>query len=136
MREGGIDGGAIGLGRRGNVMGTLEPALDFEGADSCLDECSHLFNRGQILRAEQIGTIAELVMPTIDDHLIGKSASLGTLAPVGASSAERFAGEALPGVSHAARAVYEHLYGQFRLLRDFPNVFNTQFSREDDWPQY
>src|SRR5882672_3732351 len=69
--EGGGKGGAIGLGGVGDVMGTLEPALDLEASDTELHEVVDQIVGGEVLGAEQVSAVAEVAGLAIDDHLVG-----------------------------------------------------------------
>ena len=62
-RIGGVDGGAVGLRRRGDVWAALEPALDLEADHARLRQRLDEVVGRQVLRAEQVRPVAEVARP-------------------------------------------------------------------------
>ena len=128
----GIDGRAVGLGGGGNVLGALEPALDLEAANAGAGQLGDHVVGGKVLRAEEIGFIAEVADRAVDDEVVRQSAGLGALAAVGAAPAERFAGEALAAVGHAEGAMDEDFDRQIGGRADLKDVADRQFAGKND----
>ena len=116
--ECGVDGLAIGAGRGGDVGPALESAFDFEADDARVDERFDAVVGGEVLRAEEVGSVAEVAAGAVDDEVVGHAAGLGALAAIGAAAAECFAGEALAAVGDAECAVDEDLDRHLGLRRD------------------
>ena len=129
VREGGINGFAIDARDAGNVFRRLEPALDFETGDTQLHEARDFLHRGKILRAEKIASVAEIAGFAIHHQLIGHSTGLRAFAAIRAALAEALAGEALPGIGHAERAVDED-FQRHRLLPELLQLPQTALPRE------
>jgi hypothetical protein len=66
----------------------------------------------KILGREEIRAVAEVAGLAVDFQRVGKPASLGTFAAVGAAAAEDFAGEALARVRDAEGSVDKDLQGE------------------------
>ena len=96
-----------------NVFRRLEAALDFEGGDAGARQLPQHVEAGEVLRREEVVAPAQLDFVAVGDEFVGHPAGLRALAAIGAASAERLAGEALAGVSHAERAVDENLDRQW-----------------------
>ena len=66
--------------------------------------------------------------PAVADQLVRRAASLGALASIGRASAERLAGEALPGVGHAEGPVDEGLQADAGLGVDLGDLADRQLA--------
>ncbi len=86
---------------------------------------------GQVLGTEQVGVFAQVSFRAVDDQLVRQSAGFGTLAAIGAAASERLTGQALTAVSHAQRAMHEHLDRQIDALADLRNFAQRKLAGQD-----
>lgn len=61
-----VDGLAVNCGYGGYVVGRLEAPLDLEGAEAEPDELGDFIDGGQVLRGEEIRTVAEIAGLAVD----------------------------------------------------------------------
>ena len=106
---GGVHRATVGLRDGGDVFGGLQAALDLQGADAGADQVGHDFDAGEVLRGEEIGLVTEVADHAVDHEFVRQAAGLGAFAAVGRAATERFARQALAGISDAERAVDEDL---------------------------
>jgi hypothetical protein len=85
----------------GDVFGGFQAAFNFETDDTGFDQIVRQGIGCQILRAEQVFHVTECNVFAVADDFVGQAAGLGTLAAVGASPAQGFAGQTLPGIGDA-----------------------------------
>ncbi len=106
---GGVHRTTIGLRDGGDVFGGLQAALDLQGADAGADQVGHDLDAGEVLRGEEVGLVAEVADHAVDHEFVRQAAGLGAFAAIGRAATERFARQALAGISDAERAVDEDL---------------------------
>ena len=82
MRERGIERAAIHLAHSGDILGRLQPALDFETHHAALQQRRDLIHRREILRREQIFFVTEIAHFAVHDQLVRHAARLRALAAV------------------------------------------------------
>src|SRR3954468_18611733 len=111
-------------------MRALQSAFDLKARDTQAREVADEVIRRQILRAEQVRLISEIARTSVHDQLVGQTTSLRALAAVGAAAAEGFAGQALPAVGDAQRAVNEDFQLHQGALPNLRDVFDRELARE------
>ena len=84
----------------GDVFRGFEPAFDFERSHSGAQQIRQHLQARQILRAEEIPTVAERNLFAVGNQIIRHAASLRTFATIGRAPAERLARETLTGIRH------------------------------------
>ena len=127
------DGAAVERGRRRDVLGALEAALDLERATrrartsrGTSAVASRSSGESRYARSPRSRTHA------VDDELVRQPARLGARAAVRAAAADRLARQALARVRDAERAVDEHLELDVGVLgADRRDVVERQLARED-----
>ena len=82
MRERGIERAAIHLAHSGDILGRLQPALDFETHHAALQQRRDLIHRREILRREQIFFVTQIAHLAVHDQLVRHAARLRALAAV------------------------------------------------------
>ncbi len=129
---GSVQGLAVVLGDVGHVFGRLQAALDLQARDTQLNQSGNQVVRRKILRAQEILDVVEILKRAVADDLVGHPARLGALAPVGRSTPECLAGQALTGVGHAERSVHEDLDREPGSTADPGDLGQRELAGEDD----
>ena len=128
----GVQRPAVGLRGGGDVVGALEAALDLQTRHAQGGKVADQVVRRQVLRGEQVVLVAQRLVFAVDDQLVWQPTRLGALPAVGAAAAEALAGQALPAVGDAERAVGEHLQRHRRGIGDLADVLDAQLARQHD----
>ena len=110
----GVDRLTVDLADGGDVLRGFQSSLDLEADDTAFDQLRDVVHGRQILRGEEVATVAEIAQGAVDHKLVGHAAGLGALAAVGTPLTERLAGETLAGVGDAERPVDKDLQGHAR----------------------
>ena len=84
----------------------------FSEATPTLDQLGNQVIRRQILGAQKILNVLEIDELAVADDLVRHAAGLGAFAPIRRPAAQGLAGQALPGIGHAERAVDEDFDGE------------------------
>jgi len=125
---------AIDGRRRRHVMSALEPTLDLETADPCGGQLRNHVPRGEVLGAQQVRRLAWADRPAVRDRLIRQATRLAANTAIGAAAPERFAGQALPAVGNADRAVNEYLQFDARRAGNPPDLVQRKLTSQDHAP--
>ena len=110
----------------------LRRPFDLERRDSQLDQSRNQVIRRQVLRAQEILNVFEIDKLAVADDLVRHAAGLGALAPVCGPAAQRLAGQALPRIGHAERAVDEDLDREVDRFADPVDFGQRQLAGQDD----
>ena len=115
-----------------HILRALQAAFDLEAPHAELDQRLDQIVGGEILRAQQVGPLAEIADCAIDDEFIRQAAGLGALPPIGAAAPQRLARQALAAVGDAERTVNEHFHRRLGAGPDAANVVERQLAGQDD----
>ena len=98
-----------------------------------MDELRDEVDGGEVLGAEEVAVLAEVLDFSIDEDFVGHAAGLGAFAAVCGALAEGFAGEALAGVGDAEGSMDEDFDGRCGFGRggDFGDLLDGELAGED-----